>query len=161
MKKTTEKAYQQKKLNNQQKCIDQRARALLRKIMVGSRTRNESIWQCLPDWEIQREYRVRQLYMAIARKALLDGFPLEDYYLSEQPLWNIAIFISKDDTDFRELTFELKQGEYYATPAETVVLSGSGGTLACLIYVETCVQALTIGDYREIPKTLYETLYPR
>lgn len=160
MKKTTEKAYQQKKLNNQRKCMDQRARALLRKTMVGieSRNRNESIWQCLSDW-VGWERGVRQLYMAIARKAILDDFPLEDYYLFEQPLSSVAIFVSKDNTS--ELTFELEQGEYYATPAETVALSGFGGTPMCLIYVETCVQALTIGDYREIPETLYQTLYPR
>lgn len=167
------KAQQQKKLNNEQKRINQQAVALLKRIMVypffSEEGKTIKRW-CGSLWQYLHNSEDKLFYMAIARKALLDGFPLENYYFFEQPISNNAIFTSKENDeihmkpleqkqkmaennefDGNEITFEWKQGQYYAVPVETVIWNGE----LQLNTVDTCEQAVSVGKYREISESLY------
>lgn len=117
-----------------------------------------SLWDMYADYNLQ----VMKCLLSVIRKAIVDGFPIENAYLYEIPYWDkellIADFVNKDDLDdcydlddccwhkkdvnIRCIGFFCYYDRMFAQPTKDIMKDG----IVTMCEVKTCQEAVSIYD---------------
>ena len=109
-----------------------------------------SLWDMYADYNLQ----VMKCLLSVIRKAIVDGFPIENTYLHEIPYWDkellIADFVNKDDFDdyhwhkkdvnIRCIGFFCYYDRKFAQPTKDIMKDG----IVTMCEVKTCQEAVSI-----------------